>query len=86
MYNYATHTIWAAIKEGTVTDKQTSVSGCWYRLVDNPACRSVCPEGCTVAKRLIGSGCRLGVVSVVGRGMGALDGVEIVEGKGQFWG
>ena len=33
-------------------------------------------------KRLIGSGYRL--VSTVGRGMGALDGMEIVEGKGQF--
>ena len=27
-----------------------------------------------------------GVVSGVGRGMGVLDGVVIVEGKGQFWG
>jgi len=26
-----------------------------------------------------------GVVSVVGRGMGVLDGVMIIEGKGQFW-
>ena len=26
------------------------------------------------------------VVSGVGRGMGVLDGVEIVEGEGQFWG
>jgi len=26
-----------------------------------------------------------GVVSGVGRGMGVLDGVDIVEGKGQFW-
>jgi len=26
-----------------------------------------------------------GVVSGVGRGMGVLDGVEIVEGKGQFF-
>jgi len=36
-----------------------------------------------VAKRLIGSGCRLRwwVGSVV-----VLDGVEIVEGEGQFWG
>jgi len=27
-----------------------------------------------------------GVVSGIGRGMGVLDGVIIVEGKGQFWG
>ena len=27
-----------------------------------------------------------GVVSGIGRGMGVLDGVEIVEGKEQFWG
>jgi len=27
-----------------------------------------------------------GVVSGIGRGMGVLDGVMIVEGKGQFWG
>jgi len=38
-----------------------------------------------VAKRLIGSGCRWGG-EWVGRGMGVLDRVEIVEGEGQFWG
>jgi len=27
-----------------------------------------------------------GVVSAVGLGMGVLDGLEIVEGEGQFWG
>jgi len=27
-----------------------------------------------------------GVVTGVGLGMGALDGVVIIEGKGQFWG
>jgi len=27
-----------------------------------------------------------GVVSWIGRGMGVLDGLEIAEGKGQFWG
>ena len=44
-----------------------------------------------MAKRLIGSGCRLvwmlfGVVSGVNQGMGVLDGVLIVEGMGSFGG
>ena len=39
-----------------------------------------------MAKRMIGSGCRLGSVSGVGRGMVVLDGVEIVEGKGSSGG
>jgi len=37
-----------------------------------------------VAKLLIGFGCRLGC-EWVGRGMGVLDWVVIVEGEGQFW-
>ena len=50
------------------------------------ACRSV---GQSVRRVYCDSTWMLfGVVSGVGRGMGALDGVEIVEGeeKGQFWG
>jgi len=43
-------------------------------------CLPVCPE--IVAKRIWMS---FWVVSEVGRGMGALDRVEIVEGKEQFW-
>jgi len=44
-------------------------------------CLSVCLSGkCTVAKRLSGSGFRLGW-NVVGRRMGLLDGVVIVEGE-----
>jgi len=38
-----------------------------------------------VEKRMIGSGV-FGMVSGVGRGMGVLDGVEIVDGKGNFGG
>jgi len=49
-------------------------------------CRSVRLSGKhTVVKRLIRSGCRLDV-SGVGRSMGVLDGVVIVEGEGAVLG
>jgi len=37
-------------------------------------------------KRLSGSGCHFGVASAVGQEMDVLDGLAIVERKGQFWG
>ena len=40
---------------------------------------------CTVAKRLIGSGCHLGS-EWVGRWMGVLDRMEIYEREGTVWG
>jgi len=42
--------------------------------------------GCNVAKGLIGSGCRLGLVSGISRGMGVLNGVEIIKGEGAVLG
>jgi len=38
-----------------------------------------------VEKRLIGSGCRLGGVLVLGRGIGELDGVEIDQVEGAIF-
>jgi len=50
-------------------------------------CLSVCWSGkCIVAKLADWIRMPFGVVSGVGQGMGVLDGVVIVEGKGQFWG
>ena len=49
---------------------------------------SVCPSVRKVYRGKTAEWIRMpfGMVSDVGRGMGVLDGVVIVEGKGQFWG
>ena len=55
-------------------------------------CRSVCQSVGQLVRRVYCGKMAdwmcmpFGVVSGVGRAMGVLDGVEIVEGNGQFWG
>ena len=60
----------------------------WYRPVAYPICRSVCLSVWKVycGKTVEWIWMPFVVVSGVGRGMGVLDGMVIVEGKGQFWG
>ena len=48
-------------------------------------CLCVCPES-VLWQKVEHTQMSFGVVSVVGRGMGVLDGVVIIERKGQFWG
>jgi len=80
--NSSTTVIFSRVASHYIQRKRILIQTC--RLVHLSV--SLC-GGCTVAKRLIGSGCRLEwwMGSVEGW-MGVLDRVEIFEGEGAVWG